>query len=137
MPRIYFDKQIFSFLFKQDNPIYQKLYDDLLDNKHLFLYCYSHAHMRDLLNDHSDIKYKELEFMETLVEDNYLSYHALDKKTSCYLAKPLQAYNDQTDESPPTSFENLFTDVDLSFATDEQKRTVGQSPGDITTTHRL
>ena len=83
MERIYFDKQVFSFLFKNTNPTYKDFLKELYLNREKFLFCYSHGHMLDLKNDKTDIKYKELEFMETLVKDNYLSYHALDKKTSC------------------------------------------------------
>lgn len=79
MERIYFDKQIFSHLFKQENPVYQNLLIQLLADKHHFLFCYSHAHLLDLKNDKTDIKYKELEFIEQLVGDNYLSYHATEK----------------------------------------------------------
>ncbi len=63
MERIYFDKQIFSHLFKQENPVYQNLLIQLLADKHHFLFCYSHAHLLDLKNDKTDIKYKELEFI--------------------------------------------------------------------------
>lgn len=84
------------------------------------MYCYSHAHLLDLKNDKSDIKKDDLAFMETLVGDNYLSHHALEKRTSCYLAKPLEAFADIEQDDMPISFSNLF-DFDLSFATEEQK----------------
>src|SRR5688572_7873024 len=93
-----------------------------------FLFCYSHGHMLDLKNDKTDIKYKELEFMETLVKDNYLSYHALDKKTSCYLAKPLVVFKD-LEEEPNTdiSFTNLFDDIDLDSLTEEQRQQIAKA----------
>lgn len=124
MERIYFDKQIFSHLFKGVNPVYQNFLSDLYNNKHNFLYCFSHGHLLDLKNDKTDIKYKELEFIETLVGDNYISYHALDKRTSCYLAKPTEAFKDIEDEeefSFSNTFLGLFDDIDLSFATQEQQ----------------
>lgn len=120
MERVYFDKQIFSHLFKGENPIYQKLLKGLYQNKHNFLYCYSHAHLLDLRNDKTDIKYKELEFIETLVGDNYLSFHAIEKRTSCYLAKPTEAFDNLEDEEG-FSFSNIFDDVDLNFASQEQR----------------
>ncbi len=88
MERIYFDKQIFSHLFKGDKPVYQKLYKDLIKNKDQFIFCYSHGHLLDLKNDKTETKFSELDFIETIVDDNYLSYHATEKRTSCYLAKP-------------------------------------------------
>ncbi|HNY44564.1 MAG TPA: hypothetical protein PKH15_07730 [Bacteroidales bacterium] len=120
MERIYFDKQIFSYLFKGEDPIYRKLLSDLYSQKNNFLFCYSHGHLLDLKNDKTDIKYRELEFIESLVGDNYLSYHAIDKRTSCYLAKPLEAFKD-VEEEEPISFCNLFDGIDLSIATEEQK----------------
>ncbi len=124
MERIYFDKQIFSHLFKQENPVYQNLLIQLLADKHHFLFCYSHAHLLDLKNDKTDIKYKELEFIEQLVGDNYLSYHATEKRTSCYLVKPLEAFKYVEIDDEPISFTNLFDDLDLSFATEEQKEQI-------------
>ncbi len=120
MERIYFDKQIFSHLFKGEKPAYQNLLDTLNKNKHRFLYCYSHGHLLDFKNDLTDIKYKELDFIETLVKDNYLSYHAIEKRTSCYLAKPNEAFRD-VKQDEPISFSNIFDDLDLEFATPEQK----------------
>lgn len=122
MERIYFDKQIFSHLFKGEKPEYKRLLDYLNQNKEMFLFCYSHGHLLDLKNDKTDIKYRELDFIETLVKDNYLSYHAIDKRTSCYLAKPLEAFKDIESEDEPISFKGLFDDIDLSFATEEQRK---------------
>lgn len=130
MERIYFDKQIFSYLFKADKSVYQSFSKLLLANKHNFLYCYSHAHLRDLLNDKTNIKYDELGFIETLVNDNYLSYHATEKRTSCYLVKPIIAFRDIENE-PEFSFTNLFDDLDLSYATIEQQEQFAQAKTDL------
>jgi hypothetical protein len=136
MERIYFDKQIFSHLFKGEEAIYQKFLAQLIANKQHFLYCYSYAHLLDLKNDKTDIKYEELEFIETLVGDNYLSYNATEKRTSCYLAKPLEAFNDIETDSELISFTNIFNDIDLSFATDEQKQQI-EFAKKILTTQKL
>jgi len=125
--RIYFDKQIFSHLFKGEKAEYKELLNFLIKNQERFLFCYSHAHLRDLKNDKTDIKYRELEFMETLVKDNYLSYHAIEKKTSCYLVRPLKAFKDIEEDDETISFENLFDDFDLSSATDEQRKQFGKA----------
>ena len=127
MERIYFDKQIFSYLFKGIDPVYKKFLSTLYSQKDNFLYCYSHGHVLDLKNDKTDIKYQELEFIETLVKDNYLLYHAIDKKTSCYLAKPLEAFKDVNEEDEPISFSSLFDDINLSHATEEQKDQIAKA----------
>lgn len=136
MERIYFDKQIFSYLFKADKPVYVSFLSDLILNKDKFLYCYSHGHLLDLKNDRTDIKYRELEFIETLVGDNYLSYHAIDKKTSCYLVRPIEAFKDIEKEEEPISFLKLFDDLDLSFATPEQREQIEKAK-DLFTNQKL
>jgi len=123
MERIYFDKQIFSHLFKGDKPIYQKLYKDLIKNKDQFIFCYSHGHLLDLKNDKTETKFSELDFIEKIVDDNYLSYHATEKRTSCYLAKPREAFNDVQNDTE-ISFATMFDDLDLEIATKEQKEQI-------------
>jgi hypothetical protein len=90
--RIYFDKQIFSHLFKQEQDKYCSLLPKLYKAVNNNLFCYSHAHLLDLKNDSTNIKFAELEFMETLVADNYISYHGIEKKTSFYLARPSETF---------------------------------------------
>lgn len=124
MERIYFDKQIFSYLFKGKDPIYTKFLSDLYAYKDSFIFCFSHAHLLDLKNDKTDIKYSELEFMETLVKDNYLAYDPIQKRTACFLEKPSEAFKDTDVEETPFSFSNFFSDIDLSFATQEQKEQI-------------
>lgn len=123
MERIYFDKQIFSHLFKGDKPVYQKLYNDLLKNKDNFIFCYSHGHLLDLNNDKSEIKFRELDFIETIVDDNYLSYNATEKRTSCYLAKPREAFNVIEDDTEIT-FATMFDDLDFEFSTPAQQEQI-------------
>lgn len=107
--RIYLDKQIFSHLFKQDQEKYRsllpKLHNVMVNN----LFCYSHAHLLDLKNDTTDIKFRELEFMETLVADNYISYHGIDKTTSFYLAKPSETFASEINTSANIDIATLFS----------------------------
>ncbi|MFT4611472.1 MAG: hypothetical protein ACJA1H_002617 [Glaciecola sp.] len=107
MVRIYFDKQIFSHLFKQEKSQYVILLEKIRKQK-ASLFCYSHAHLLDLKNDKTDIKYSELEFIDSIVNDNYLSYHEIKKKTSCYLARPLVAFADVENETDHIDFSSLF-----------------------------
>ena len=118
--RIYFDKQIFSHLFKQEKAEYINLLKKLYEFKENGLFCYSHAHLLDLKNDKTDIKYRELDFIETLVDDNYLSYHAINKYTSCYLAKPNQAFADVDIVEDKLDFSKIF-DFDDSFLSFEDR----------------
>jgi hypothetical protein len=76
--------------------------------------------MLDLKNDKSELKLDDLAFMEKLVSDNYLLYDAIEKKTSCYLAKPSEAFKEIQQEDTPISFSDLF-DLDLSHATDKER----------------
>ena len=119
MVRIYFDKQIFSHLYKQEKTQYVKLLNQIRKQK-ASLFCYSHAHLRDLKNDKTNIKYSELEFMDSIVNDNYLSYHAIEKKTSCYLARPLEAFAEVEKETDDIDFSSIF-DFDTSDLNPEDK----------------
>ncbi len=100
--RVYFDKQVISYLFKQKEPKYVDLYEKLLKSKNYITFCYSQAHIEDLRNDKSDIKFDELNFMKELVDDNYICYNAIDKSTLPYLAFPIEAFSEH---------ENIFDHI--------------------------
>lgn len=119
--RVYFDKQIYSNLFKKKNEKYSTLLKKIEQRN--FLICYSHALLLDLKNDKTDFKYKELDFIETLVGDNYISYHALDKVTSAYLAKPREAFYDVENESTDIDFEEIFN-FDTSDLPESQRKLI-------------
>lgn len=122
MVRIYFDKQIFSHLFKQEKSQYIKLLDKIRAQK-ASLFCYSHAHLLDLKSDKTNIKYLELEFIDSIVNDNYLSYHAIEKKTSCYLARPLEAFADLEADSDEIDLSSIF-DFDTSHLSVAEKEKI-------------
>ena len=106
-----------------ENPVYQSFLSHLLNNKDKFLYCYSHGHLLDLKNDKTDTKYTELDFISKLVSDNYLTYHATEKRTSCFLAKPIEAFEDVDVDDEPLSLASLFDELDLNLATPDQSNT--------------
>ena len=126
MQRIYFDKQIFSHLYNGEKIIYQKFLKDLLENRDKFLFCYSQAHLLDLQNDKTEIKYKELDFIEKLVGNNYISYNGIEKTTSCYLETPSQAFESMNkegdEEEEHFSFSTFFEDIDSEYLTLEQSK---------------
>lgn len=72
MVTIYFDKQIFSYLFNAKKEKYVILRDKILSHKDDFIFMYSDAHLLDLQQDNTDIKYKEMDFMKYIVEENCL-----------------------------------------------------------------
>ncbi|MFA5300295.1 MAG: hypothetical protein WC389_19080 [Lutibacter sp.] len=67
--------------------------------------------MADLKRDKSQKKYDDLSYMESFVDNNYLCHHWGNKTTSCYLAKPLEAFENLDDDSIDDlfDFESIFT----------------------------
>jgi hypothetical protein len=88
MARIYFDSNVFSKLRNNNIEKYKTLNEVLKKYKDNLVFVFSHAHLRDKVNDLTDYKYLDFEFMQEFVIDNYLSYHLLEKYTSFYLATP-------------------------------------------------
>ncbi len=103
MARIYFDSNVFSNLRKGEEPKYLLMKEAIEKYKNNLMFFFSHAHIRDKRKDRTDIKYHDFKYMESLVGDNYISYHALEKRTSFYLATPLEVFNDE-DQSDELDF---------------------------------
>lgn len=119
--RIYLDKQIFSHLFKGEKVPYINLLQKIVSSKSNHIYCYSHAHLQDLKNDKTDIKYEELEFMEKIVDDNYLQYDSSSKDAFCYLAKPITAFTEiENTKEEIIDFTTIFDDIDYSLLSKDQ-----------------
>lgn len=93
MARIYFDSNVFSKL-RNNNLEKYKILNERLKYRDNLVFVFSHAHLRDKMNDLTDYKYRDFEFMQEFVIDNYLSYHLLEKYTSFYLATPLEVFQD-------------------------------------------
>lgn len=74
MIKIYFDKNIFSYLFKQTEEKYAVLLDKIYKHKDDFLFFYSDAHIQDLKRSSGGYTAKELKFMESIVDNNFISY---------------------------------------------------------------
>ena len=74
MVTIYLDKQVFSHLFNEREEKYSLLRDKILSHKDEFIFFYSNAHLFDLQDDKTDIKYAEMEFMQSIVDGNRLIY---------------------------------------------------------------
>ena len=74
MVTIYLDKQVFSHLFNAREEKYAHLREKILSHKDEFIFFYSNAHLFDLQDDKTDIKYSEMEFMQSIVDGNRLIY---------------------------------------------------------------
>jgi len=120
--RVYLDKQIFSHLFKNNKDDYKKLYTKLIHSKSNVTFCYSNAHIQDLSNDPTGIKFEELEFMKNLVERNYISYDSDKKTTNPYLVYPYEAFDSHSSFLDSDNYESLFDNIDTTYFTDEQKQ---------------
>ncbi len=99
MSRIYLDSNIFSNLRNPKDSAHLLLKELLGKNKDNITLFFSPAHIRDKKNDTSEMKFEDFRFMESLVHDNYLSYNAINKNSSFYLATPKMVFDDEVDES--------------------------------------
>ncbi|MEO6520537.1 MAG: hypothetical protein ABIN91_02595 [Mucilaginibacter sp.] len=108
MARVYFDTNVFSNLRANKDAKFQEL-NNLLKIYQLKLsFYFSIAHIRDKRKDSSDFKFRDFEFMEGFVGDNYLAYDPIKKRPSFYLATPLMAFNDHHPESEFSLTKNFF-----------------------------
>lgn len=118
MVTIYFDKQVFSHLFKAKDEKYVALREKILSHKDEFIFLYSNAHLLDLQNDTTDTKYAEMEFIQSIVDGNCLVYEA-----------PNIVVRKQT---PRESFDTIhriddfswIDDLDFATITDEQRKAI-------------
>lgn len=117
MVKIYFDKQIFSYLFKKEEDKYTALLEKIYANTENFLFFYSDAHLQDLCKDKTECKYKELEFMKSVVGNNCLSYDPIKKRPMVYTVEPINAFDKYKDVD---NFD-LFANIDSESLTDEQR----------------
>ena len=119
MITIYLDKQVFSYLFNaKDGDKYAILRDKILTHKDEFIFIYSNAHLFDLQDDQTPIKYDEMEFMQSIVDGNRLIYEASKQEI--------------IKQSPRDAFETIvklgdfswLEDFDILQLTEEQRKTI-------------
>lgn len=87
--RIYLDTNIFSELRKLER---QADLDFLLQLKKRHVFVFSEAHLDDLNQDKTDRKRKDLEFMERLVDKNYLVNDVKEGKADILRFSPAEAF---------------------------------------------
>lgn len=115
MVTIYFDKQLFSHLFNAQEEKYRVLREKILSHRGEFIFLYSNAHLFDLQQDMTDIKYGEMDFMQTIVDGNHIFF----ENPNIMVGK----------ETPRSAFDNItaiddfswLDNLDLSQITKEQR----------------
>lgn len=118
MITIYLDKQVFSHLFKAREEKYVHLREKILSHKNEFIFFYSNGHLFDLQNDPTNLKFAEMEFMQSIVDGNHLIYENSELKI--------------IKQSPCNAFETIgkigdfswLEQVDFSQITEEQRNTI-------------
>ena len=133
--RIYLDSNIFRDLKGESCSELLKL---ITENKKHNTYCYSEAHILDLLNDKTDKKFLDFEFMERIVDDNFWHYN---KEILFDFVKPIEYFNSIDTESnfsieeilndntdPFSILKNILLDCPLPF---NEILTQNQLPSDF------
>ena len=94
MVTIYFDKQLFSHLFKSQEEKYLVLREKILSHRDEFIFTYSNAHLFDLQQDTTDIKYDEMDQEPHTNKEpvpKSLRVQALIIKNRCFTRAPARA----------------------------------------------
>lgn len=118
MVTIYFDKQVFSHLFKAKDEKYIALREKILSHRDEFIFLYSNAHLMDLQNDTTDTKYAEMEFMQSIVDGNCLVYEAPN------IVVRKQSPKEVFDTIHKIDDFSWIDDLDFSTITDEQRKAI-------------
>lgn len=103
--KIYLDSCIFQALKREEN---NELYQLILQDKESNYYCFSEAHIQDLIRDDSEEKFKDMDFMATIVDGNAWHHH---KKLDIRFRTPRE-YHADYEWDPDLAFEtgdDIFT----------------------------
>jgi len=87
--RIYMDINVFAAL--RDSGRGADL-DYLIEQKKHHVFLFSDAHLDDLNRDATALKFADLEFMQRLVDGNYLVNVANEKRCNIFMATPIEAF---------------------------------------------
>ena len=118
MVTIYFDKQVFSHLFKAKDEKYFAMREKILSHRDEFIFLYSNAHLMDLQNDTTDTKYAEMEFMQSIVDGNCLVYESPD------IVVRKQTPREAFDTIHRIDDFSWIDDIDFSTITDDQRNAI-------------
>lgn len=87
--RIYMDINVFAALRESSR---RADLDYLLEQKKHHVFLFSDAHLDDLNRDTTNLKFADLEFMQQLVDGNYLMNVANEKRCNILIATPTEAF---------------------------------------------
>lgn len=118
MVTIYLDKQVFSHLFNAREEKYVLLREKILSHKNEFIFLYSNAHLFDLQDDKTNIKYAEMEFMQSIVDGNRLIYES--HKQEVLKQSPREAFETIGKVGDLSWLDNF----DVSQITEEQRNAI-------------
>ena len=118
MVTIYLDKQVFSHLFNAREDKYVHLREKILSHKDEFIFFYSNGHLFDLQNDPTNLKFEEMEFMQSIVNGNRLIYE--NSKLGIIKQSPCDAFGTIGKIGDFSWLEN----VDFSQITEEQRNAI-------------
>ena len=118
MVTIYLDKQVFSHLFNAKEEKYSLLREKILSHKDEFIFFYSNAHLFDLQDDKTDIKYTEMEYMQSIVSGYHLIYE--NHKQEVIKQSPRNAFETIGKIEDFSWLENF----DFSQITEEQRNVI-------------
>ncbi len=97
--RIYLDSNVLQDL-KEHR--YKDLLNLIRSDRPRNVYCFSEAHLHDLNRDKTEIKYTDMDFIESIVENNCWYY---DKNVRFKYRTPKEYYKDFTWDEPVTLFD--------------------------------
>lgn len=119
MNRIYCDSNIYRYL-NPGHPSYSHGLLDVFESlKDKMLFTFSDAHLDDLKDSKTEFAYKDLELMGRYVKDNYFMHDLItEKKTTCYLATPLEAFKGKDYNAYNSVLQNNPFDIDKMFSDD-------------------
>lgn len=120
---IYLDKNVYSFLRKDST--HSKLEEIIKKSLNHSTYYYSSAHISDLKSDKTNIKFEELEYIGNLIGTNYFAKY-WNTPTNCYIAKPVDAFNDLINNSKKSLF-----DIDSILDSPEISKKINEANKDF------
>lgn len=115
MNRVYLDSNIYRYLKINKGNNSSSLFERLIQSKEEIMFYYSYAHLSDLSRDKTNKKFDDLNFMEQLVDSNFLMLNADDKFVNVQIANPTESYNSMNFApiNEVIDFQELFAEMEI------------------------
>lgn len=115
MNRVYLDSNIYRCLKINQGNNSSSLFERLIQSKDEIMFYYSYAHLSDLSRDKTNKKFDDLNFMEQLVDSNFLMLNADEKFVNVQIANPTEAYNSMNFApiNEAIDFQELFAEMEI------------------------